>query len=90
MLDHRGPVNTVLDINARFGVTAADRAFGLSSLSFDLSVYDIFGPLAVGGAIVLPSSPEAQDAQPSGQRILSRRDSMELGPGIARAAGGSR
>ncbi len=26
----------------------------LSSLSFDLSVYDIFGLLAAGGAVVLP------------------------------------
>ncbi len=63
MLNHRGPVNTVLDINARFAVTPTDRVFGLSSLSFDLSVYDIFGPLAVGGAIVLPSSKDRSDAQ---------------------------
>ncbi|MET8759475.1 amino acid adenylation domain-containing protein [Lentzea sp. NPDC004782] len=54
MIDHRGAQNTVLDINDRFGVGPADRVFALSSLSFDLSVYDIFGPLAVGGAIVLP------------------------------------
>ena len=54
MIDHRGAVNTVLDINRRFGVTAQDRVLALSALNFDLSVYDIFGLLAVGGAIVLP------------------------------------
>lgn len=54
MIDHRGAVNTVEDINRRFGVGPADRVLGLASLSFDLSVYDIFGPLAVGGALVLP------------------------------------
>ncbi|MGW6928416.1 amino acid adenylation domain-containing protein [Lentzea sp. NPDC054927] len=55
MIDHRGALNTVLDINQRFDVGANDRVFALSSLSFDLSVYDIFGPLAVGAAIVLPA-----------------------------------
>ncbi|MEZ4860210.1 MAG: AMP-binding protein [Caldilineaceae bacterium] len=54
MIDHRGAVNTVLDINRRFGVTAQDRVLCLSALNFDLSVYDLFGLLAVGGAIVLP------------------------------------
>jgi pyochelin synthetase len=54
MIDHVGAVNTVLDINRRFGVTAQDRVLALSALNFDLSVYDIFGLLAVGGAIVLP------------------------------------
>ncbi|MEZ4436537.1 MAG: amino acid adenylation domain-containing protein [bacterium] len=53
-LCHRAAVNTIADINRRFGVGPDDRVFGLSSLSFDLSVYDIFGPLAVGGALVLP------------------------------------
>lgn len=54
VIDHRGAVNTVLDINRRFAVTAQDRVLALSALNFDLSVYDIFGLLAVGGAIVIP------------------------------------
>lgn len=54
VIDHRGAVNTVLDINRRFAVTAQDRVLALSALNFDLSVYDIFGLLAVGGAIVMP------------------------------------
>jgi acyl-coenzyme A synthetase/AMP-(fatty) acid ligase/acyl carrier protein len=61
MIDHRGAVNTILDINSRYGVAAGDRVFALSSLGFDLSVYDIFGPLAVGGAIVMPAAEEALD-----------------------------
>ena len=55
MIDHRGAVNTVLDINQRFGVDANDRVLAVSRLSFDLSVYDIFGLLATGGTIVMPS-----------------------------------
>jgi len=61
MIDHRGAVNTILDINQRFGVTAADRVLALSALNFDLSVYDIFGLLAVGGAIVMPAPTGRRD-----------------------------
>jgi amino acid adenylation domain-containing protein len=56
MIDHRGALNTVTDVNGSFGVGADDRIFALSALSFDLSVYDVFGPLAVGGAVVLPEA----------------------------------
>jgi amino acid adenylation domain-containing protein/thioester reductase-like protein len=59
MIDHRGAVNTVLDMNERFAVAEEDRVLALSSLSFDLSVYDIFGVLAAGGTIVMPT-PEAK------------------------------
>jgi pyochelin synthetase len=53
-VSHRSALNTVVDINERFAVTADDRVLGLASLAFDLSVYDIFGVLAAGGALVLP------------------------------------
>jgi yersiniabactin nonribosomal peptide synthetase len=52
-MSHRAAVNTVEDINARFKVTQADRVLAVSALDFDLSVYDIFGLLSVGGAVVL-------------------------------------
>ena len=55
-IDHRGAVNTVLDVNRRFQIVPGDCVFGLSSLSFDLSVYDIFGTLAAGATLVLPAA----------------------------------
>ncbi|HJT91615.1 MAG TPA: amino acid adenylation domain-containing protein, partial [Mycobacterium sp.] len=61
MIDHQAAANTITDINTRFHVTAADRVLGLSSLSFDLSVYDIFGMLATGGALVLPEPHASRD-----------------------------
>ncbi|MET9686095.1 non-ribosomal peptide synthetase/type I polyketide synthase [Streptomyces coeruleorubidus] len=61
MIDHRGALNTVADVNDRFGIGADDRILALSSLSFDLSVYDIFGPLAVGGAVVMPDAGAHRD-----------------------------
>ncbi|MQB34207.1 amino acid adenylation domain-containing protein [Rhizobium rhizogenes] len=53
-IDHRGAVNTLLDLNDRFKINEHDRVLALSSLSFDLSVYDVFGTLAAGATIVMP------------------------------------
>ncbi|HEY0168775.1 MAG TPA: amino acid adenylation domain-containing protein [Jatrophihabitans sp.] len=63
MIDHRGAANTCLDINTRFGIDSDDRVLGLSSLSFDLSVWDIFGILAAGGALVLPEADAGRDPE---------------------------
>jgi len=63
MIDHRGAVNTVLDINDRFGIGPQDRVLALSALGFDLSVYDVFGLLAAGGAVVVP--PDDQVREPA-------------------------
>nr|QEO74424.1 short-chain dehydrogenase/reductase SDR [uncultured bacterium] len=56
MIDHRGAVNTVVDVNERFDVGPEDRVLALSALNFDLSVWDVFGLLAVGGAVVFPDA----------------------------------
>lgn len=61
MEEHEGVLNTVVDINQRFGVTHEDRGFLLSSLGFDLSVYDIFGLLSAGGTIVFPDPAGVRD-----------------------------
>jgi len=60
-LNHRGVVNTILDINHRFSIDRSSRVLALSSLSFDLSVYDIFGTLAAGGTIVIPQASRSKD-----------------------------
>ena len=54
MIPHSGGSNTCLDMNERFGVTAKDKVLSLAALSFDLSVYDIFGVMATGGTLVMP------------------------------------
>jgi len=63
MIEHGGGVNTVLDINRRFCVGAGDRLFGVSSFGFDLSVYDLFGSVAAGAALVYPEP--SQSLNPS-------------------------
>lgn len=52
---HAAASNTVVDINRRLRVGPNDRVLGVSSLGFDLSVYDIFGTLGAGACLVLPS-----------------------------------
>ncbi|HEX6903703.1 MAG TPA: amino acid adenylation domain-containing protein [Thermoanaerobaculia bacterium] len=71
VIDHRGAVNTILDLNHRFRVGPEDRVFALSSLSFDLSVYDIFGTLAAGGTIVFPEAGRRRDPEHWAERIES-------------------
>ncbi|MCA1218392.1 non-ribosomal peptide synthetase [Streptomyces sp. 8L] len=61
MISHRAALNTVEDINRRFGVTERDRVLGIAGLGFDLSVYDLFGPLAVGACLVLPAADRRGD-----------------------------
>lgn len=53
LISHQAAVNTILDINNKFDVNESDRIIGLSSMCFDLSVYDIFGALTSGAALVL-------------------------------------
>ena len=62
-ISHRGALNTIDAVNARFNVTSKDKILALSELSFDLSVYDIFGILVVGGSIIFPKQEQAQDSK---------------------------
>jgi pyochelin synthetase len=61
MISHRSVVNVVTDCNARFAVGPGDRFIGVSAFNFDLSVYDVFGALSAGAAIVLPQADRAAD-----------------------------
>ncbi|MFF3071770.1 amino acid adenylation domain-containing protein [Kitasatospora sp. NPDC057904] len=60
---HRSAANTVDDVNERFAVGPEDRVLAVSALDFDLSVYDVFGPLSAGGAVVLVEEEARRDAR---------------------------
>ncbi|ROO60470.1 amino acid adenylation domain-containing protein [Micromonospora sp. Llam0] len=62
-ITHRAAANTVEDINDRYGVGPEDRVLAVSALDFDLSVYDIFGLLGAGGAVVTIGEEHRRDAQ---------------------------
>ncbi|HBL29039.1 MAG TPA: non-ribosomal peptide synthetase, partial [Acidobacteria bacterium] len=75
-IEHRSAANTILDVNRRFAVGPEDRVLALSSLSFDLSVWDLFGLLAAGGALVMPEPWAGRD--PSRWAALSREHGVTL------------
>ncbi|NMG10981.1 non-ribosomal peptide synthetase [Brasilonema sp. UFV-L1] len=60
-ISHRGVTNTIQAVNARFDINNTDKVLALSELSFDLSVYDIFGILAAGGVIVFPEQEKTRE-----------------------------
>ncbi|HKS26460.1 MAG TPA: amino acid adenylation domain-containing protein [Pyrinomonadaceae bacterium] len=76
MIEHRSVVNMVRDINERFQVGPEDRAIAISSLSFDLSVYDVFGMLSAGGAIVIPDAKSLRE--PKHWAELAKRERVTL------------
>jgi len=53
-LCHRGVLNNLADLNARFGVGPGDSVLALSSPSFDMSVYEFLGTVLAGGTVVIP------------------------------------
>jgi amino acid adenylation domain-containing protein len=76
MIEHGAVVNTLDDINERYAVGARDRVLCLSSFAFDLSVYDVFGVLGAGGAVILPTDDEARE--PVAWAKLLRRQNVTL------------
>ncbi|OKP97461.1 hybrid non-ribosomal peptide synthetase/type I polyketide synthase [Paenibacillus sp. P46E] len=76
MIDHAGAINTIRDINQRYHVGPSDRILALSSLSFDLSVYDLFGLLTAGGTVVMPEAGEIRN--PAHWQQLMERHGITL------------
>ncbi|MFD5823961.1 amino acid adenylation domain-containing protein [Lentzea sp. NPDC060358] len=85
MIDHRSAANTVDAVNARFGIGPDDRVLAVSSLSFDLAVYDLFGLLAAGGTMVLPEHGKRRD--PAHWADLVRRERVTVWNSVPALAG---
>jgi len=68
MIRHAAAYNTIYDINNRFGIDCHDTVLAVSAMDFDLSVYDVFGLLSVGGKVVLLP----QDSERDGAEMLRR------------------
>lgn len=70
MINHQGAVNTITDIIQKFELTGKDRVLGLSNLSFDLSVFDLFGTLAAGATLILPDHNHSKEPEHWTELIL--------------------
>ncbi|MBC8951562.1 non-ribosomal peptide synthetase [Xenorhabdus sp. PB62.4] len=61
MASHRNAANTVFDINHKFHITEKDAVLSVAPAGFDLSVYDYFGLLGVGGKVIFSMPETAND-----------------------------
>ncbi|MGD8165325.1 amino acid adenylation domain-containing protein [Pantoea sp. FN0307] len=72
-VSHRAAVNTCLDINRKFNLTSRDVVYGVSALSFDLSVYDIFGTFFAGATLCLSDGSSGNDPAVWYQDVLNNQ-----------------
>ncbi|MDQ2902116.1 MAG: amino acid adenylation domain-containing protein [Chloroflexota bacterium] len=63
MVRHFPVINLIEWVNTRFNIRATDRVLFITSLCFDLSVYDVFGLLAAGGSIRVVSSEDIHEPE---------------------------
>ena len=80
-IQHRAARNTIADLTERWAFAPTDRVLWVSSLEFDLSIFDLFGILGVGGTVVL-APPDGKHKPTVWAEAVSRhrRDGLELRP----------
>lgn len=61
MVAHASVINLIEWVNRTFAIGPADRVLFITSLCFDLSVYDIFGILAGGGSLRIATRQDVQE-----------------------------
>ena len=61
--EHGGVANTLHGLQAAYDLRPGDRMLAISSLNYDMSVYEIFATLAAGACIVLPDDLQAADPE---------------------------
>ena len=63
MIEHHSAINLISWVNREFEVGEKDTLLFITSMCFDLSVYDIFGMLAAGGKIVIAGKGKVQNPE---------------------------
>jgi len=61
--EHGRVANTLHGVNGAYGLEPADRMLAISSLNYDMSVYEVFGTLAAGATVVVPGDIETTDPE---------------------------
>jgi amino acid adenylation domain-containing protein len=75
-VQHRPAVNLIQWVNETTGAGPGDRLLFVTSLGFDLSVYDLFGTLAAGGTIHV--APEAALRDPGRLAAILRDEPVTI------------
>ncbi|RAJ77622.1 amino acid adenylation domain-containing protein [Chitinophaga dinghuensis] len=73
MIEHHSVVNLVSWVNNTFSIGGDDRLLFITSMCFDLSVYDIFGILSAGGTLVIARQEEVQQVETLKTLLLEER-----------------
>ncbi len=85
LVQHRSVVNVLESLATALGVSETDVWLSTTTLSFDMSVPEVFLPLAVGGKVVLAPTELAADPIALQQSIIERRATILQGtPGMWR------
>lgn len=73
VMSHRAVVNTLDWVTRTLEVGPGDRLLFVTSPSFDLSVYDVFGALGSGATVVIADDQLLADAEALGVAIVARK-----------------
>jgi amino acid adenylation domain-containing protein len=79
MVEHRSVCNTLAAAITDFALDGADRVLQLAPLSFDPSIWQIFGTWAAGGCVVLPPPGAERDPDEIAADIRTHRVSVLIG-----------
>lgn len=76
VISHDNAENTIQCVNHLYNVTKKDRILAVSNIDFDLSVYDIFGLLSVGGSVVTISETQKKDSNVWCKAVINHEITM--------------
>ena len=72
-ITHRSVVNFLLSMLAAPGISHKDRWLAVTTLSFDISILELFGPLAAGATVVLADRATTADGFALGRLLEQER-----------------
>ena len=72
-INHRGVVNNLVDLNTRYRLGPADRVLAISTMSFDMCVYEVFATLGAGAAMVLLAGKGWRDVSYWAEQVKKHR-----------------
>jgi amino acid adenylation domain-containing protein len=73
LIGHESLMNVVDWVNTTYEVDSNDRLLWVSSVGFDLSIYDVFGILSAGGTICLPKESDRSNPEILGRLLHDLR-----------------